>query len=79
MDKATSPVRCRLPQPAMAVKLQEYPGSSLKSPTDTLVEIPANAMVELQGAVAPSGLVNVVWDGQTFSILYEDLKDNGQS
>jgi hypothetical protein len=78
MGKPTSPVRCKLSEPVTAVKLQEHPGSSLKSPTDTLVRIPPNAIVELDGAVAPSGLINVVWDGHAFSVFYEDLKTSGQ-
>ena len=78
MEKPGSTVRCKLSEPVTAVKLQEHPGSSLKSPTDTLVRIPPDAVVELDGAVAPSGLVNIVWNGHVFSVFYEDLTTNGQ-
>jgi hypothetical protein len=61
-----------------AVKLEEHPGSSLRNPTDTLVEIPADSVLELEGRVASSGLVNVLWDGGAFSVFYEDLQENAQ-
>jgi hypothetical protein len=41
------------------------------------VEIPADAIVELEGAAAPSGLSNILWNGEAFSVFYEDLKENG--
>jgi hypothetical protein len=78
MGKPASRVRCKLSQPVTAVELQEHPGSSLKSPTDMVVRIPPDAVIELEGAVAPSGLINVVWDGHAFSVFYEDLKTSGQ-
>jgi hypothetical protein len=28
--------------------------------------------------VAPSGLVNVLWDGVAFSVFYEDLREKAQ-
>jgi hypothetical protein len=78
MDKPSASVRCKLRGPVTAVQLQEHPGSSLRSPTDTLVRIPTHAVVELDGAVAPSGLVNVAWEGHVFSVFYEDLETSGQ-
>jgi hypothetical protein len=72
------PVRYKLFKPVRAVKLQEHPGSSLRSPTQTLVEIPAEAIVELEGAAAPSGLSNILWNGEAFSVFYDDLTENGQ-
>ena len=72
------PVRYKLSKPVRAVKLEEHPGSSLRSPTGTLVEIPADAIIELEGAAAPSGLSNILWNGEAFSVFYEDLKENGQ-
>jgi hypothetical protein len=78
MGKPALPVRCKLSKPVTAVELQEHPGSSLKSPTDTVVRIPPDAVVELDGTVAPSGLINVVWDGHAFAVFYEDLKTGGQ-
>jgi hypothetical protein len=73
-----SGVRYGLFKPVRAVKLEEHPGSSLRNPTETLVEIPSDAIVELEGAAAPSGLSNVLWNGDAFSVFYEDLADNGQ-
>jgi hypothetical protein len=78
MGKPVSRVHCKLSQPVTAVELQEHPGSTIKSPTDTLVRIPPDAVIELEGTVAPSGLINVVWDGQAFSVFYEDLTTSGQ-
>ena len=72
------PIRYKLSKPVRAVKLQEHPGSSLRNPTETLVEIPANVIVELEGAAAPSGLSNILWAGEAFSVFYEDLNENGQ-
>ena len=69
--------RIKLFGPVRAVELQEHPGSSIRNPTGTLVEIPAGATVELESAAAPSGLCNVLWDVQAFSVFYEDLRENG--
>ncbi len=71
------PVRFRLFKPVSAVKLRDHPGSSLRSPTETLVEIPEDVIVELEGAPANSGLSTILWDGDAFSVFYEDLKENG--
>lgn len=70
--------RIKLSAPIRAVKLQDQPGSTLRNPTETMMEIPANAIVELGGIVAPSGLCNVIWNGNAFSIFYEDLTENRQ-
>jgi len=78
MREPRSGVRYRLSKPVRAVKLQEHPGSSLRNPTETLVEIPANSVIELEGVAAPSVLSNVLWKGEAFSVFYEDLEDNGQ-
>jgi hypothetical protein len=72
-----SGVQYRLAKPVRAVKLQEHPGSSLRNPTRTLVEIPADAIIELEGPAAPSGLGNVLWKGEAFSVYCEDLEENG--
>jgi hypothetical protein len=69
----SAPVRYTLSEPLSAVKLRDHPGSSLRSPTETLVSIPAGAIVELEGAVAKSGLVNVHWNDEVFSVFYEDI------
>ena len=66
--------RVKLSSPVKAVKLQEHPGSSLRSPTEILVEIPADAVVEFEGVVARSGLINVFWNGDVFSVFYEDFQ-----
>jgi hypothetical protein len=73
-----STVRYKLSGPVNAVKLEEHPGSSLRNPTTTLVQIPANVIVELEGSVAASGLVNILWNGAAFSVFYEDLKEKAQ-
>ena len=78
MREPTLPVRYKLSKPVKAVKLQEHPGSSLRSPTQTLVEIPVGAIIELEGAASPSGLTTVLWNGEAFSVFYEDLNENGQ-
>ena len=75
MQASRSPVRYRVSQPLSAVRLETHPGSSLRRPTATLVEIPANAIVELEGVVDPSGLVNILWRGDAFSVYYEDLTE----
>lgn len=68
----------RLSKPVRAVKMQEHPGSSLRSPTGTLLEIPDNAVVELEGRADASGLSNVFWNGEVFAVFCEDLEENGQ-
>jgi hypothetical protein len=73
-----STVRYKLSGPVNAVKLEEHPGSSLRNPTNMLVEIPANGIVELEGSVAASGLVTILWNGGAFSVFYEDLKEKAQ-
>jgi len=65
--------RYKLSTPVKAVRLEDHPGSSLRNPTSTLVEIPADVIVEMEGAVAPSGLVSVLWGSVAFSVFYEDL------
>ena len=65
-------LRHTLAGPVSAVKLRDHVGSSLKSPTETLINIPAGAVVELQGEVQ-SGLVNVRWNEEYFSVFYDDL------
>jgi hypothetical protein len=69
------PVRYKVRKPLQAVKLAEHPGSSLRDPTGTLVQIPAEVVVEVEGGVAESGLINVVWNGEAFSVFNEDLQE----
>jgi hypothetical protein len=38
-------------------------------------EIPKDAIVELWGAVAPSGLITILWQGHVFSAFFEDLNE----
>jgi hypothetical protein len=78
MSEERLPMRYKLLQAVSAVKLEEHPGSKLRSPTGNLVKIPANASVELEGGVPPSGLVTILWEGNAFSVFYEDLKDNAR-
>ena len=78
MRATTSRLRYKISTPLHAVKLQEHPGSSLRDPTNTLVEIPADAVLETEGSVGESGLINVLWDGGAFSVFYEDLKEKAR-
>jgi hypothetical protein len=72
-------VRYQLVMPVNAVKLEDRPGSTLRNPTSTLVEIPAGATVELEGVAAPSGLIDVRWGSVVYSVFYDDLKGKAQS
>lgn len=67
------PDRFTLSEPLSAVKLKEHPGSTLRSPTETLIHIPSGSSIELEGAVSKSGLVNIRWNGEIFSVFYDDL------
>lgn len=73
-----STTRYRLLKPVTAVKLAEHPGSSLRSPTQTLVKIPAASVLEAEGSAAASGLINVFFNGEAFSVFFEDLRENGE-
>jgi|SRR6185436_6495383 len=75
---ARSQVRYRITSAIAAVKLEERPGSSLRDPTGILVKIPAGVFVELDGTVAPSGLVTVIWEQDPYAVFYEDLTGVGQ-
>jgi hypothetical protein len=75
MRNTRPPTRYKVRQPLQAVKLAEHPGSSLRDPTGTLVLIPADVVVELEGGVDESGLINVVWNGEAFSVFHEDLRE----
>jgi hypothetical protein len=75
MRNAKPPIRYKVSKPLQAVKLAEHPGSSLRDPTGTLVQIPAEVIVEIEGGVAESGLVNIHWNGEVFSVFNEDLQE----
>jgi hypothetical protein len=70
--------RYKVAIPLHAVKLEPRPGSSLRDPTTILVEIPAESIIELEGNVAESGLINVLWNGDAFSVFYEDLREKAE-
>jgi hypothetical protein len=72
------PVRYKIAVPIHAVKLEARPGSSLPDPTGTLVEIPVDAIIEVEGQAARSGLINVLWNGEEFSVFNEDLQEKAQ-
>lgn len=78
MEKSGLTVRYKLSGPVSAVKLREHPGSSLKSPTETLIKIPVDAVVQLEGTVGPSGLVNIVWESDTYSVFDDDLQASSE-
>jgi hypothetical protein len=78
MTAPKTPARYRLSASLPAVKLEPHPGSSLRDPTAVLVEIPADSIVESEGPVTGSGLINVLWKGDAFSVIYEDLREKAQ-
>ena len=78
MPSSKPKLRYKISRPLHAVKLEEHPGSTLRDPTATLIEIPADAILETEGDVGQSGLINVLWDGAAFSVFYEDLKEKAQ-
>jgi len=79
MSPPQQPVRYKLSSTLHAVKLEKHPGSTLRDPTGTLVEIPINSVLEAEGVVgARSGLINVIWNGEAFSVFYEDLQERAQ-
>lgn len=75
MRNPASPIRYKVSKPLQAVKLAEHPGSRLRDPTPTLVQIPAEMIVEIEGGVAASGLINILWNGEVFSVFNEDLQE----
>ena len=75
MHSAKPTVHYKVSTQLQAVKLEEHPGSSLRDPTGTLVQIPADAVLEVEGGVARSGLVNILWNGDAYSVFYEDLQE----
>ncbi len=75
MAAPRSPVRYKLSEPLTAVRLELHPGSSLRDPTEKLIKIPPDVVIELEGIVSSSGLVNVLWNGDAFSVFYEDLQE----
>ncbi len=78
MTSPKIPARYRISIPLQAVKLEPHPGSSLPDPTAVLVEIPTDSIIESEGQVAHSGLINVLWNGEAFSVFYEDLREKAQ-
>jgi hypothetical protein len=76
MRPTRPPTRYKIRQPLQAVKLAEHPGSSLRDPTGTLVQIPADVVIEIESGPTGSGLVNIVWNGEAFSVFHEDLTEN---
>lgn len=75
MRNTTPPIRYKIAKPLQAVKLAEHPGSRLRDPTGTLVLIPTGVIIEIEGGVAESGLVNIHWNSEFFSVFNEDLQE----
>ena len=71
-------IRYKVSAPLQAVKLAEHPGSTLRDPTGTLIQIPAEVIVEIEGGVTQSGLINVLWNGEVFSVFNEDLQEKAE-
>jgi hypothetical protein len=69
------PIRYKVRKPLQAVKLAEHPGSSLRDPTGTLIQIPVEVIVEAEGGAGESGLINIHWNGEVFSVFNEDLQE----
>jgi hypothetical protein len=61
-----------------AVKLEDRQGSTLRDPTETLVKIPLDALIELEGRPSPSGLITVLWNGQAYSVFFDDLREKAE-
>ncbi len=78
MATPRTPVRYHLSEPLTAVRLEVHPGSSLRDPTEKLVEIPAGAVIEVEGLASSSGLINVLWNGDAFSVFNEDLQEKAR-
>jgi hypothetical protein len=78
MRSSKSSMRYKVSEPLQAVKLAEHPGSSLRDPTGTLIQIPAEVIIEIEGRVTQSGLVNIVWNGEVFSVFNEDLQEKAE-
>lgn len=78
MTSPKGPARYKVSLPLPAVKLEPHPGSSLRDPTTVLIEIPADSIIESEGNVAGSGLINVLWNGGAFSVFYEDLRERAE-
>jgi hypothetical protein len=70
--------RYQVSVPLQAVKLEPHPGSTLRDPTTVLIQIPAGSIIESEGQVAGSGLINVLWNGDAFSVFYEDLREKAE-
>jgi hypothetical protein len=72
---AAKSVSYKLSTALQAVKLENHPGSRLRDPTATLVAIPADSILKAEGKVGQSGLIDVLWNGDAFSVYYEDLQE----
>lgn len=70
--------RFKLSNSIKAVKLADHPGSTLRTPTEILLEIPVDAVIEAEGFVSRSGLINIFWNGDAFSVFHEDFEKNTQ-
>src|SRR5205807_8596065 len=58
------------------LKLEPHPGSSLRDPTGILIMIPVDVTIELESPAPPaSGLVDVLWNDQAYSVFFEDLQE----
>jgi hypothetical protein len=78
VGNSKSSIRYKVSKPLQAVKLAEHPGSTLRDPTGTLIQIPAEVIVEIEGKVTQSGLVNIFWNGEVFSVFNEDLQEKAE-
>lgn len=78
MQTSKPAIHYKVSAPLQAVKLAEHPGSSLRDPTGTLIQIPVDVIVEVEGGVAESGLINIFWNGEVFSVFNDDLREKAE-
>jgi len=71
-------IQWKVSRPLAAVKLEEHPGSSLPDPTNSLIEIPTGTLIEVEGSAGGSGLINVFWNGDAFSVFHDDLVEKAR-
>ena len=78
MSAPKAPTHYRVVEALHAVKLEEHPGSSLRDPTETLVKIPSGAVIELEGRASQSGLITILWNGEAYSVFFDDLQEKAE-
>jgi len=70
--------RYRITRPLSAVKLEDQPGSRLRKPTATMVELATGVIVEAEGSRQPSGLITVLVGADAFSVFFDDPQERAE-